>query len=119
MQTQTSQSVQIGDEVDYCPVGSFWVPARVQDILLPDSSSPSSSPSSSNTQTLKQNNSGLQSQSHTTILIRFSCGDSDVTHAVDIHNSSDAKKIAPACEYLRPCAFSRFNNHPTNQHFFL
>jgi hypothetical protein len=103
-----TSSLQVGDEVDYCPVGSFWVPARVQDILLPDSSA-SSSPSAQNASNVQSKlstsnssssgSSGSHSHLPTTLLLRFSCGDSDVTHAVDIHNSSDAKKIAPACEY--------------------
>jgi len=99
-------SLSVGDEVDYCPVGSFWVPARVQDILLPGSStspsstSPSSSPSNdtSSGHSKFQSTIGTISSSQTTLLLRFSCGDIDVTHAVDIHIPSDAKKIAPVCE---------------------
>ena len=114
--TKTS-SLQVGDEVDYCPVGSFWVPARVQDILLSDSSA-SSSPSAQNASNVQSkinnsNSSSGSSGSHipTTLLLRFSCGDSDVTHAVDIHNSSDAKKIAPACEYSLTSHYSIITSH--------
>ena len=113
----SSNSLCVGDEVDYCPVGSFWVPARVQDILLAgsssssssslSSSSSSSSPSSSSSLSLSndaaskfQSTITTISPSQTTLLLRFSCGDTDVTHAVDIHIPSDAKKIAPVCEYL-------------------
>ena len=103
-----TSSLCVGDEVDYCPVGSFWVPARVQDILLPGSST---SPASSSPSSLSLSNDAASSghskfqstittisPSQTTLLLRFSCGDTDVTHAVDIHIPSDAKKIAPVCE---------------------
>jgi hypothetical protein len=61
----------VGDEVDYNPADGFWVPSRVQAL----------------------ENGGRS------LLLRFACGASDVVHRVDISKPSDAKRIAPACEY--------------------
>ena len=74
--TEWASELTCGLELDFNPVGSFWVLSRVERVQ------------------------------GSLVTVRFSCGRADVAHVLDCSAAATAKRFAPAGEYtvmlLRP-----------------
>jgi hypothetical protein len=67
----SAHGLATGDDVDYCPFGTHWVPARVEVVA---------------------DGGGV-------LALRFAAGDMDVTHRLDLRAAGNARRLAPLGEW--------------------